>query len=125
MLRNIMRVPSSWVVKLLIDRPSSSGAQASIAVLSRVGGALAVNHCRDVVNERGTLAVEAALALGVLPGSADDAALLACLDDPFTDVTLRAAAACSLATDVLIRQGSHAPQEKGSSGNPKGILRKP
>ena len=85
------------LVKLLIDRPASAGAQASIAVLARVGGAPAVNHCRDVVNERGTLAVEAALALGVLPGSADDAALLACLDDSFTDVTLRAAAACSLA----------------------------
>ena len=85
------------LVKLLIDRPASPGAQASLATLARVGGALAVDHCRNVVNERGRLAVEAALALGVLPSSADDAALLGCLDDPFADVTLRAAAACSLA----------------------------
>ena len=108
------------LLEQLSERPAAAGAQASLAALARVGGAAAVAHCRRVVTERGTLAVEAALALGVLPGRADDASLLGCLDDPFTDVTLRAAAACSLA-----RQGERerAPRWIGAivrAGTPAG-----
>lgn len=81
----------------LLDRaPGATGAQASVAVLGAIGEARAAEACRVLVEERGPLAVEAALALGRLPTDREDPALTAVLQDTFTDPTLRTAAACSL-----------------------------
>ena len=85
------------LIRLIEDSPSADGAQATVAVLGRVGAADAVALCRRLVTEQGPLAVEAALALGTLPTSRDDPALTRCLDDAYTDATLKTAAACSLA----------------------------
>lgn len=85
------------LIRLIENRPSAAGAQASVATLGRIGGDAAVELCRRLVEERSPLAVEAALALGELPGEPLDAVLLACLQNGFTDATLRTAAACSLA----------------------------
>ena len=85
------------LIQLIERRPAAPGAQASVAALGALGGADAVKKCRELVDERGALAVEAALSLGSLPTSADDPALRGCLQDRYTDATLRTAAACSLA----------------------------
>lgn len=95
------------LIQLIDDRPSAAGAQASVATLGRIGGDAAVELCRRLVEERSPLAVEAALALSELPGEPLDGVLLACVQDGFTDATLRTAAACALA-----RHGEqdHAPR---------------
>ena len=95
------------LIELIDARPSAAGAQASIATLGRIGGPAAVELCRRLVEERSALAVEAALALGELPGEALDDVLLSCVQDSFTDATLRTAAACA-----LVRHGEqdHAPR---------------
>ena len=84
------------LLRALTERPAAPGAQAAIAALGRVGGDDAVAFCRRMVEERAPLAVEAALALAELPGAADDAALLACVQDEHSDAALRTAAACAL-----------------------------
>ena len=84
------------LLELLERAPGAPGAQASVAVLGSIGGAPAAEACRVLVEERGPLAVEAALALGRLPTDGADPVLTACLQDTFTDATLRTAAACSL-----------------------------
>lgn len=101
--------------------PAAAGAQATVAMLARIGGQPAAELCRQLVRERAPLAVEAALALGELPGSADDQALLQCVQDRHSDITLRTAAACSLA-----RHGEreHAPRFVEAivrAGTPNGI----
>ncbi len=95
------------LVALVNDRPGAPGAQASVAALGRVGGDAAVGLCRRLVRERAPLAVEAALALGELPGAAEDEDLIACVVDRHGDATLRTACACALA-----RRGEreHAPR---------------
>lgn len=95
------------LIQLIDERPSAAGAQASVATLGRIGGDDAVGLCRRLVEERSPLSVEAALALGELPGEPFDGVLLACVQDGFTDATLRTAAACALA-----RHGEqdHAPR---------------
>lgn len=85
------------LIGLLEVTPSAAGAQASVAALAHIGGAPAVALCQRIVAERGPLAVEAALALGALPTTLGDRALLECLRDRYGDPTLRTAAACSLA----------------------------
>lgn len=85
------------LITLLRTSPAAPGAQASIKALSGIGGAAATMHCRLLVEERAPLAVEAALAMADLPGSADDSVLLACVQDRHSDATLRTAAACALA----------------------------
>ena len=87
--------------KLLIiefrNMPAAPGGQATLATLGRIGTSESVELCRELVRERAPLAVEAALALGKLPGVPSDTALLACVQDRHSDISLRVAAACSLA----------------------------
>lgn len=79
------------------NKPTAPGGQATLATLGRIGGAKSIELCRELVSERGPLAVEAALALGELPSVPSDAVLLACIQDRHSDASLRVAAACSLA----------------------------
>lgn len=108
------------LIAALREAPAAAGAQASIATLGRIGGPEATDFCRGLVEERAPLAVEAALSLGELTVAADDDVLLACVQDRFTDATLRTAAACALA-----RHGEreHAPRWIGAivrAGTPGG-----
>ncbi|MGC6487526.1 MAG: hypothetical protein ACON4Z_07770 [Planctomycetota bacterium] len=91
------RAAEAPLLALLEQRPAAAGAQATVAALGRIGGTATVRACRQIVDERGALAIEAALALGLLPTGPEDPALLACVGDRYTDATLRTAAACSLA----------------------------
>jgi hypothetical protein len=86
-----------FLIRELQDNPAAPGAQASLATLGRIGGEDSVELCRQLVIERGPLAIEAALALGDLPSSEDDPALRQCVADRHGDASLRTAAACSLA----------------------------
>ena len=79
------------------NNPAAPGGQATLATLGRIGGTESVALCRELVSERAPLAVEAALALGELPGAPSDTVLLACIQDRHSDASLRVAAACSLA----------------------------
>ena len=101
------RAAEPFLIKEFQEAPSAPGAQATLAVLGRVGGEAAIVLCRELVTERAPLAIEAALALGDLPDSSADQALLSCVVDRYSDATLRTAAACSLA-----RHGEreHAPR---------------
>ena len=87
----------SFLIREFEDAPAAPGAQATLAALGRVGGNAAVVLCQQLVNERAPLAIEAALALGELPLTGDNEALLKCMMDRHSDASLRAAAACSLA----------------------------
>lgn len=95
-----------FLIREFEDAPAAPGAQATLAALGRIGGDAAVALCQQLVNERAPLAIEAALALGELPGSGSDETLLKCMADRHSDASLRAAAACS-----LVRHGEreHAP----------------
>ncbi|HEB52992.1 MAG TPA: hypothetical protein ENI87_07050 [bacterium] len=110
-----------FLVAAFEREPGAAGAQATLALLGRIGGARSVALCRSLVAERGPLAVEAALALGTLPTSAGDTALLQAVRDRHCDPALRTAAACSLA-----RHGErqHAPrliEAVVRAGTPAGV----
>jgi hypothetical protein len=86
-----------FLIAELRRQPAAAGAQASIAALSRLGGAAAAEYCQSLVLERAPLATEAALALGEMKASGSDQILLDCMLNRHADPALRTAAACSLA----------------------------
>lgn len=86
----------AFLVREFEAKPTAPGAQATLAVLGRIGKDQAAALCHQLVAERAPLAIEAALALGYLPGSKEDPVLRDCVADRHGDVTLRTAAACSL-----------------------------
>lgn len=91
------QAPEKLLINEFRNMPAAPGGQATLATLGRIGTSESVELCRELVSERAPLAVEAALALGELPGVATDAALLTCVQDRHSDIALRVAAACSLA----------------------------
>lgn len=86
-----------FLVRAFVESPAAPGGQATLATLGRIGGDRAIELCAQLVKERAPLAVEAALALGELPAGDGEQALMTCMQDLYSDVSLRAAAACSLA----------------------------
>ncbi|MCR9246768.1 MAG: HEAT repeat domain-containing protein [bacterium] len=104
--------PGEWAAKLgpahrhgdaatpvlleLLDRdPAAPGARAVVALVGKLGDPQAAPALIDLLEDRGDLAIEAALALGWLDHSTSREALVATVRDRFADATIRTAAACS------------------------------
>ena len=83
------------LVAALERSPAGAGAQAAVALLGRIGDPAAGAYLVGLVEDRGDLAMEAALALGELRHEAARPTLIQCATDRFADATLRTAAACS------------------------------
>jgi HEAT repeat protein len=90
------REAAPGLVAGLQRQPGAPGAQAAVAALGRTGDEDSVPFLSRLVEERTTLAAEAALALGELRAAAAAPALVACVEDRIADPTLRTAAACAL-----------------------------
>jgi hypothetical protein len=79
------------------SQPQAPGAPAAVAALGRCGQAVDDAVLVEFVADRGSLAVEAALALGERKPTIALPALHAAVADLAADATLRTAAACALA----------------------------
>ncbi|MFO0175392.1 MAG: hypothetical protein ACK51X_00915 [Planctomycetota bacterium] len=79
------------------DRPTAPGAPAAIAVLGRCAAPQVDTVLTQLIDDRGNLATEAALAVGDRNAVAAIASLRDAMNDLAADATLRTAAACGLA----------------------------
>lgn len=79
------------------SRPTAAGAPAAIAALGRSGRAFDDSRLADLVADRGSLAIDAALALGERKSAGAVGVLRSAVADFAADATLRTAAACALA----------------------------
>jgi len=89
------RAAAAPLVDAIRRDPAAPGAGAAVALLGMLDKPGAAPFLLELVGERGTLALEAALALGRLGEPQARAMLVRCADDRFADATLRTAAACA------------------------------
>jgi hypothetical protein len=95
-----------WLATQILAGPEQPGAQPAVAALGRIGDPAAVPCLRSLLQDRGELATEAALALGELGARDAIAPLRAVAGDRLADPTLRAASAAA-----LLRLGDRAAVE--------------